>query len=201
MSSSNTPSLAETLEVKSGDFQFDDETIRVKGLGARMGDAAVRVSGVLNGLRRGPRKLEAVVDGETGPEVIRWIWEKAPLPLEFLPAAPDRPSAGSRRDRRRRETLTLAGGFAFRNGPRVTVDIFKNGEGTDVRRLTITDGVDFPDASISLSLRKTELEVRFTGHLASATREGLVVTEGRDPVISRAISMRESPASTREDVG
>ncbi len=146
------------------------------GLEARTGDAALRVSGVLDGLRRGPRKLEAVVDGETGPEAVRWIWEKASLPVEFLPAAPIALRqvrvglAGG-------ETLTLAGSFAFRNGPRVTLDVIKNGEGTDVRHLTIADNLS--DASISLGLRKTELEVGFTGHLAAATMEGLLATENQ----------------------
>ena len=72
--------LPGALEVKSGGFRIDEEAIRVTGLEARTGDAALRVSGVLDGLRRGPLKVEAVVDGETGPEAVRWIWEKASLP-------------------------------------------------------------------------------------------------------------------------
>jgi hypothetical protein len=162
----DTSSLPGTLEVKSGGFRINEQTIRVTGLEARTGDAALRVSGALNGLRRGPRKVEAVVDGETGPETIRWIWEKASLPPEFLPAAPIALRevrvglAGG-------ETLTLAGSFAFRNGPRLTFDIIKDGERTDVRRLAIADNLS--DASISFGLRKTEFEARFTGGLASAT--------------------------------
>ena len=169
-----TSLLPEALEAKSGGFRIDEETIRVTGLEARTGDAALRVSGVLAGLRRGPPKLEAAVDGETGPEAVRWIWEKASLPVEFLPAAPIALRqvrvglAGG-------EKLTLAGSFAFRNGPRVTLDLIKNGEGTDVRYLTIADNLS--DASISLGLRKKELEVGFTGHLAAATMEGLLATE------------------------
>jgi hypothetical protein len=172
----DTSFLPETLEVKSGGFRMDGETIRVTGLEARTTDAALRVSGVLDGLRRGPRKFEAVVDGETGPEAVRWIWEMASLPVEFLPAAPIALRevrlglAGG-------ESLTLAGTFAFRNGPRVTLDLVKDGEGTNVRRLTIADS--FSDASISLGLRKAELEVGFTGHLASATLHGLFEKEGQ----------------------
>ncbi|HTO77379.1 MAG TPA: AsmA-like C-terminal domain-containing protein [Thermoanaerobaculia bacterium] len=166
-----TSFLPETLEVKSGDFQIDGESIRATGLQARTLDAALRVSGALDGLRRGPRKVEAVVDGETGPEAVRWIWEKASLPVEFIPAAPI-----ALREVRvglaGEETLTLAGGLAFRNGPRVTLDVLKDGKGTDVRQLAIADNLS--DASISLGLRKTEYEVRFTGHLASATIEELL---------------------------
>jgi hypothetical protein len=163
--------LPETLEVKSGGFRIDGKTIRVTGLEARTGDAALRVSGVLDGLRRGPRKLEAVVDGETGPEAVRWIWEKASLPVEFLPAAP----IGLREVRvglAGAETLTLAGNFTLPNGSRVTLDVIKDGGGTDVRRLAIADSLS--DASISLGLRKTELEVGFTGRLAAPTLEELL---------------------------
>ncbi|HUM03186.1 MAG TPA: AsmA-like C-terminal domain-containing protein [Thermoanaerobaculia bacterium] len=171
-----TSFLPETLEVKSGDFRMDGETIRATGLQARTLDADLRVSGTLNGLRRGPRKVEAVVDGETGPEAVRWIWEEASLPVEFLPAAPI-----ALREVRvglaGEETLTLAGGFAFRNGPRVTLDVVKDERGTDVRHLAIADNLS--DASISLGLRKTEYEVRFTGRLASATIEELLARKSR----------------------
>ena len=170
--------LPGTLEMKSGGFRIDGETIRVTGLDARTGDTTLRVSGVLNGLRRGPREVEAVVDGETGPEAVGWIWQKASLPVEFLPAAPI-----ALREVRvglaGEDTLTLAGSFTFRNGPRVTLDILKDGEGTDVRRLTIADSLS--DSSISLGLRKTELEVGFTGHLASATLGELLARKSLRP--------------------
>ena len=171
-----TSFLPETLEVKSGGFRIDGDTIRLAGLDARTGDAALRVSGVLAGLRRGPRKVEAVVDGEMGPEAVGWIWEKVSLPVEFLPAAPI-----TLREVRvglaGEDTLTLAGSFTFRNGPRVALDVLKDGEGTDVRRLTIADSVS--DASISLGLRKKELEVGFSGRLASATMEELFARKSR----------------------
>ena len=166
--------LPETLEVESGGFQIDGDAIRWTGLEARTQDATVRVSGALDGLRRGPRKLEAVVDGETGPEAVRWIWEKASLPMEFRPAAP----IGLRAVRvglGGSESLTLAGSFSFRNGSRVTLDLIEDGGGTDVRRLAIADSLS--DASMSLGLRKTEVEVGFTGHLASATMHGLFEKE------------------------
>ena len=168
--------LPGTLEVKSGEFRIDDDAIRVTGLEARTRDAAVRVSGALDGLRRGPRKLDAVVDGETGPDSVRWIWEKASLPVELLPAAPIalrevRVGLAST------ETLSLAGGFTFASGSRATLDLVEDSEGTDVRRLTIADR--FSDASISLGLRKTEVDVGFTGRLASATMHELFATEGR----------------------
>ena len=170
-----TSFLPETLEVKSGGFRIDGDTIRLAGLEARTGDAALRVSGILAGLRRGPRKVEAVVDGETGPEAVGWIWEKASLPVEFLPAAPI--TLGEVRVGLAEDTLTLAGSFTFRNGPRVALDVLKDGEGTDVRRLTIADSVS--DASISLGLRKKELEAGFNGRLASATMEELFARKNR----------------------
>ena len=159
------------LEVKSGDFRIDPETIRVTGLEARTADSALRASVVLDGLRRGPRKLDVLVDGETGEEAVRWIWEKASLPVEFHPAAPITLRevrvglAGT-------DTLTLAGSFAFRSGPRVTLDLVKNAEGTTLRRLSIAD--DVSDASIALGLRKREVEVGFTGRLASSTMGNLL---------------------------
>ncbi len=170
-----TSFLPETLEVKSGGFRIDGDTIRVTGLEARTGDAALRVSGVLAGLRRGPRKAEAAVDGVTGPEAVGWIWEKASLPAEFLPAAPI--TLREVRVGLAEDTLTLAGTFTFRNGPRVELDVLKDGEGTDVRRLTIADS--FSDASISLGLRRKELAVGFNGRLASPTLEELFARKSR----------------------
>jgi hypothetical protein len=164
------------IRVQRGTFFYDGNRVGVTGLEARTGDAALRVSGVLGGLRQGPRKVEAAVDGETGPEAVRWIWEKASLPVEFLPPAPIALQevrvglAGA-------ETLTLAGSFALRNGPRVTLDVIKDSERTDFRRLAIADALS--DASISLGLSKTEFEVRFTGGLASETIEKLLPRKNR----------------------
>ena len=158
--------LPKPLEVGTGGFSMDEKTIRASGLGARTVDAALSVSGSLVGYQRGPRKLEAVVDGELGPEAVHWVWQKASLPAEFLPAAPlaleeVRVSYGGP------DAFSLAGKAMVRGGPRVSLDVASGGEGTDVRRLTIADG--HSDASISLGLRKGEFQVRFEGHLAAAT--------------------------------
>jgi hypothetical protein len=192
--------LSKALEVGSGDFRIDEETIRVSGLQTRTIDAALQFSGTLDGYRRGPRRLEAVVDGEMGPEAVRWAWEKASLPADLRPAAPIALekvrlslAAGG--------AFSLAGGFTVRDGPGLTLDLTSGGEGTDVRRLTIAD--DLSDASISLGLRKREFEVRFAGHLAAATLEALLAERrrrhGRIEGEFRALVRRDRLGETSAD--
>jgi hypothetical protein len=163
--------LPEPLEVGTGGFRIDEKTIRVSGLEARTIDAVLKVSGSLDGYQRGPRRIEAVADGEMGPEAVQWAWKKASLPADFRPASPIALekvrvslAAGG--------AFSLAGGFTVRDGPRLTLDLTGNGEGTDVRRLTLADGLS--DASISLGLREKELRVGFAGHLAATTMETLL---------------------------
>jgi hypothetical protein len=163
--------LPKPLEVRAGEFRVDEETIRVSGLEARTMDADLKVSGTLDGYRQGLRKMEADADGEMGPESVRWVWEKASLPAELLPAAPitlREVRVGLDHER----SLSLAGNFTVGSGPRVTLDLVGGKEGTDVRQLTIADG--FSDASISLEFLKREFGLRFAGRLEAATLEKLL---------------------------
>ena len=192
--------LSKPLEVGTGEFRIDERTIRVSGLEARTIDAALKVSGVFDAYRRGPRRLEAVVDGEMGPEAVRWVWEKASLPAGFLPAAPlalEKVRVGLSGG----DAFSLAGTVTVQSGPRVTLDVVGGSEGTDVRRLTIAD--DVSDASISLGLRKREFEVRFAGHLAGATLENLLAEKrqqrGRIEGEFRALVRRDDLAETSAD--
>ncbi len=192
--------LPKTLEAGAGGFRIDEETISVSGLEVRTLDAALKVSGSIDGYQRVPRKLGTVVDGEMGPEAVRWVWEKASLPPGLLPAAPlalEEVHVGLAGG----GEFSLAGNVVVRGGPRVFLDVVKDGERTDVRRLTIADR--FSDASISLGLRKRELGVRFAGHLAAETLEKLLAERrrrrGRIEGEFRALVQRDHIAETSVD--
>ncbi|HQR46283.1 MAG TPA: AsmA-like C-terminal domain-containing protein, partial [Thermoanaerobaculia bacterium] len=163
--------LPAPLAVKSGEFRIDPETIRATGLAATTMDADLAVSGSFGGFRGGAWRLDATANGEMGPEAVRWTWERASLPADFRPAAP-LALKGVRVGLARTGALSLAGGFAIREGPAVMLDLVADADGTDVRRLAIVDGPS--DATISLGLRKREFAAGFSGRLSAETLEALL---------------------------
>lgn len=167
----DTTFLPASLEIGAGEFRIDPETIRVSGLAARTMDASLAVAGTLDGYLKGLRRLDGTVDGELGPESVRWTWERASLPADFRPAPPIA-LHGVHLGLVREGALSLAGDFTVRRGPRVSLDLVVNRDATEVRRLAIHDGAS--DASISTRLRRGQIGFGFSGNLEASTVEGLL---------------------------
>ena len=154
------------LSIPSGRFALSDDAIRVTDSELRLLDASLRVSGALTGWRGGARAVESTVDGEAGPEAVRWGWERAALPAEFRPAAPvalrgvrlSLPGGGA---------LSLAGDFVVAGGPLLALDLAGDGKRVDVRNLAVSDG----DSRASMALKRHDeaFDLRFEGRLAAST--------------------------------
>ncbi|MCL5966576.1 MAG: AsmA-like C-terminal domain-containing protein [Deltaproteobacteria bacterium] len=163
------------VAIRTGNFHLVPEAFTVVGLDARVLDAPVRVSGLFKGYRGGPRTIDATVDGVVGPEAVRWIWDTVHIPSELVPRSPIS-VAGTRLGLDEGGTVSVAGAFAVRNGPALSLDLVKPREGLDIRDLSIRD--DDSRATIALRLERRELGVRFAGHLSRTTVSRMFLNTG-----------------------
>jgi hypothetical protein len=165
-----TPLLPGPLEADGGTVRIDGTAIRASGVAARILDAALTVSGSLDGYRGEMPKVDLTATGEVGGEALRWGWERARLPADFRPVAPlalrdlrvGLPGSGA---------FSLEGSIGVREGIRVDVDVAGDGGGTDLRRIAIADKSS--DAVISLRNRRSLLSASFEGRLGAPTVENL----------------------------
>jgi hypothetical protein len=158
--------LPRPVSVASGGFRADTDSLSVTELDARTLDASARISGALDGYRRGFRNLRATLAGEVGPEALRWVWDNASLPPANFPAAP----VGIRDARIGLDnggTLSAAGTFTVGNELLLATDLVRTPGGIDVRDLTIRDADS--SASMAFRRREDELAMRFNGRLSATT--------------------------------
>ena len=166
----DTPLFPSPIGIGSGRFEIGGDAARVTGLEVRTMDGAYRVSGTLRGFREGLR-IEAVADGEAGPETVRWVWRRAALPADLRPAAPlalhqvrvGLAGGGS---------LSLDGAFGVPGGALATLGLGGGRGGLDRLDLSVADGDGL--ASVSLWREDDALAIRYEGHLEAATLDKLL---------------------------
>ncbi|HEX8043830.1 AsmA-like C-terminal domain-containing protein [Candidatus Deferrimicrobium sp.] len=154
------------VAVAKGAFRLSRETVSVTSLDARFLDAAVLLSGQVDGYRKPFRMLDSTLSGKVGPDALRWIWDAARLPPDLIPRAPVSVSSG-RMVLDRDGTFSIAGSYSLRGGPALSGEFIKPRDGFDLRHLAVQDEESL--ATIDLRLREKELDVGFSGHLARAT--------------------------------
>ena len=154
------------VAMAKGAFRLSTETVSVTSLDARFLDAALRLSGQVDGYRTPFRNLDATLSGQVGPDALRWVWEAARMPPELIPRAPVSISSGHLvldRD----GTFSIAGSYALRDGPALSGEFIKSRDGFVLRHLVVKD--DESLATIDLRREEKTLEAGFSGHLARAT--------------------------------
>ncbi|MHB8831669.1 MAG: YhdP family protein [Desulfobacteria bacterium] len=161
-----TTRLPGPIAMAKGAFRLSPATVSVTALDARFLDAAVRLSGQVDGYRDPFRKLDATLSGQVGPDAIRWIWGRARMPAELIPRAPITVSAGHL-------VLDMSGTFSIAGTYTLPKDLVLSGkfikprDGFVLRHLVVRD--DESLATIDLRLKEKELDAGFSGHLARAT--------------------------------
>lgn len=116
-------------------------------------------------------RFEAIGDGDTGTETVAWLSRLFRLPGLLIPRA-GAEWKGARLFLDGRGGVELKGAFSFREGPAITVDMSKNRERLDFRRLAVEDADS--RASVSFSLTKESLEGTFSGRLAARSLKKLL---------------------------
>ncbi|HEX7519391.1 MAG TPA: hypothetical protein VF325_03835, partial [Candidatus Deferrimicrobium sp.] len=158
--------LPEPIAMAKGEYRISPAILSVTALDARFLDAAVRLSGQVDGYRKTFRTLDAALSGEVGPDALRWIWDAARMPPELIPHAPVSVSAGHL-VLDMIGTFSIAGTYTLPNGLVLSGEFIKPRDGFVLQHLVARDGESL--ATIDLRLKEKELDVGFSGHLARAT--------------------------------
>ena len=161
-----TNRLPGPVAMENGAFRISPDNVSVAALDTRFLDAAIRLSGRIDGYRTPFRGLDATLSGQVGPDALRWIRDATRMPQELTPRAPVSVSAGHvvlDRD----GTFSIAGTYALRDGPVLSGEFVKGRDGFVLRHGTVQD--DESRATFDLRLSGKELDVGFSGHLARAT--------------------------------
>lgn len=161
-----TKRLPGPVGMAKGAFHLSPDNVSVAGLDARLLDAAVVLSGWIDGYRKPLLKADATLSGQVGPDALRWIWDAVRMPPELIPRAPISVSTG-RLALDRDGTFSIAGTYALGDGPTVSGEFIKLPDGFVLRHLLVKDGESL--ATIDLNLREEELDAGFSGRLTRAT--------------------------------
>ncbi len=161
-----TAGLPGPVAMAKGAFRLSPAAVSVTALDARFLDAAVLLSGQVDGYRKPFRKLDATLSGQVGPDALRWIWNAARMPAELIPRAPVTVPAGHL-VLDMGGTFSVEGTYTLPNGPALSGEFIKSRDGFALRHLVVRD--DESLATIDLRLKEKELDAGFSGHLARAT--------------------------------
>lgn len=159
------------VAMAKGAFRLSTDNVSVTALDARFLDAAVGLSGQVDGYRKSFRKLDATLSGQVGPDALRWIWDAARMPPELIPRAPITVSAGHL-VLDMSGTFSIAGTYTLPKGLVLSGEFIKPRDGFVLQHLVVQDNESL--ATIDLRLKEKELDVGFSGHLARSTVGRLV---------------------------
>ena len=156
--------LAEAPSVHGGAVRVTPASISADRVGIDVLDSRATVSGEVRDFQGGkPRVTARVADGVVGRKLVDWIWLRTALPERLKPATPLRFTAP--RLEWSTAGLDVAAEANVKAGPSLSVDLSQRGKTFTLRRATIKDRDS--DASISLAMHDSLLEVGFAGVLAA----------------------------------
>ncbi len=167
-----TPSFPGTVTFASGAFKVDREQLSFEQLKTAGLDAALLLSGRVEGVPQRLARLDLALDGSLGPQSVAWLSEILKVPPSYAVQAPLRIDNG--RLTWQPDTATsFSGLLALEKGPAITAEVVYSQDQLQVRQLHIKD--QYSDAAISFDLKKEQHDFRFTGALANETLRNLLV--------------------------
>ncbi|UCH19913.1 MAG: AsmA-like C-terminal domain-containing protein [Deltaproteobacteria bacterium] len=156
--------FTEIQNAREQKFSFSDAQVSLL-------DGSFIVSGDLPDYLKGLNKAEVMIRGNMGPQAIRWASQLTLLPAELHPRSPLSIS-GARLIWEKNNKISFAGALSAANGPEVSLDVVKNPDRLNIKKLLIHD--EESHASIRLDFKNRECRLHFTGHLAQTTVNNLL---------------------------
>ena len=158
--------LPATLFVNSGRFEMAHDILSFSELDIKTMDAALKVSGRLNGYLKGVRRLELNLQGKAGEQADLWLLKQINLPSSLLIRPPLHiPKARLTWDRSGRTTIT--GDLNIRRDLNISVDVQLEPDIINIKNFVIWDEIS--RAAFALNLQKKKINLRFNGNLQKST--------------------------------
>jgi uncharacterized protein involved in outer membrane biogenesis len=136
-------------------------------------DAALNVSGTVDGLPSAKTSIQLDLNGSMGPRAVEWLGRWGAIPAELFPKAPitvtrtqiTRDPAG---------VLGLNGDFSFAAGPQITTSLKISQDGLDVSKLHLKDATSDAVIAFKRSRDKSNWKIGFKGYLDKSTTDKLL---------------------------
>lgn len=150
------------VKVQRCQFKANMNTITLKNLQASIFDSSFKASAVISGSMQAIDSADVVMNGNIGPETVRWVSKTFHLPPEQTMRAPLSISdahivwqAGS--------NLAITGIAAVQNGPTFSVDLRRHAKELAIKQLIIRD--EDSHAVITVLYGKNLVDFSFRGAL------------------------------------
>jgi hypothetical protein len=168
----DSESFPESVRIASGGFTINPQQTTFEKLQIAGQDAALSLSGRLEGFPGRLERIELGLDGSMGPKSVAWLSEKLKVPTSYMIHAPLNIS-NAQISRQPDATVSFNGLVQIEKGPAITADIdYRPGE-LQVKQLHIKD--QYSDATMVFDLNKDQRNLRFTGKLQHETLQALFV--------------------------
>jgi hypothetical protein len=147
------------------------ETISIDNWRIDFMDAALHVTGSLRNYFDGAPRVEAGVEGTSGPDANQWIRAFLPLPIELRTDRRLEMQAVQVAWERDVETL-VSGDFHLEDGPAISMDLRSAPGGFNVRNLRVSDKES--DLTMALDLQRSRLDLTFKGRVTRTTLDHIL---------------------------
>ncbi|EKD39256.1 MAG: membrane protein-like protein [uncultured bacterium] len=168
----DTPLFPNTIALASGGFKADTQRLTFAELKTSSRDAALTLSGSLNGFPKRLGRIELSLDGTMGPQSVKWLSDRLKVPKSYAIRAPL--SIGNAQVAWQPDsTASFKGLVSIEKGPGITADIDYRPGQLQVNRLHIKDR--YSDADVVLAFSRDRHDFRFAGTLQNETLQTVFV--------------------------
>ncbi|MDR4505747.1 MAG: AsmA-like C-terminal domain-containing protein [Candidatus Scalindua sp.] len=165
----DTTLFADPLEVKEGIFKVVDKEFFLTHSKVKAADSSLRVSGVLSHNAGVLDKADITFHGEMGQKSLEWIEKRVNLPSD-LSVRPPLSIQKARITWKKDYGTSFVSSLTFQNdGPEVSVDMFMNPEGIEMKSAHIQDGES--SVSFRFDFGEKVINFGFTGNLSHTTTD------------------------------
>jgi hypothetical protein len=154
----------------SGKFNLHPEKIVFTDLQTRLLNASFQVSGTLYGYQQGLGKADLDFSGRVTPKDLQWVSEALGVKRDIEVRSPIQISKANL-NWQRGVDITLKVELAVSNGPKISLDVFRNPQELKINHLVVHDNIS--DASIGLDVKGQAIDLTFSGSLSERTLDNI----------------------------
>jgi hypothetical protein len=163
--------LPAPVRVSSGSFKIGPEQLSLSHIKIKSLDSSLTVTGVLNNYLEGLDSADLSLEGEIGAKSALRISDVLKPPKQLRTRSPFSLSQTRLRWKKNGQT-SLSGNLEIENRLELSLDVSSEPNDLVIRRLLIRDAQS--DASLSLHMKRGELDLAFKGALAGSTLDRLL---------------------------
>jgi hypothetical protein len=165
-----TPSLPDTLRIKTGAILATPKSLKAKNCNATCLDASLVVSGKFTGSMKDLRAAEVAFRGDIGPQAGLLASDLLHLPPDLRVRAP-LTTPQTRLNWAQKAPTSLSSTFTVSGGPEVTINLDQSARRLSLNQLSISDQES--NATITINIGEDEFGFGFRGNLTAATLDRL----------------------------